>query len=193
MIHNAVNVLQNNSAMKFTPESGGSQNVGTSPMRPGFWGMCHVDVEEDIRDLAGFIPVENYTSQVATVSGEFGAIAGVRWLCSEDASIDTDSGGATSAGMRSTTGTNVDLYTSVIIGMEAHGSLGFDLTHIQEVYKAGDQLPAVELISHAAGSSGTFDPLNEVNTMSWKARHAGAILNGTWARGLRTGATDLSA
>lgn len=193
LVRNVVNVLQRNSAMKFTPETGGSGNLGTSPQRPAYWGLCHVDVEEDIRDLAGFTPVENYTSQTSTVSGEFGSLSGVRWICSEDASIDTDSGGATSSGVRSTTGTNVDLYTSVVFGMEAAGSLGFDITHVQEIYKAGDKLPAIEIISHQAGSSGAFDPLNEVNTMSWKARHAGNILNGTWIRGIRTAATDLSA
>jgi N4-gp56 family major capsid protein len=191
LIRNAVNTLQRNSAMKFTPETGGSTNIGTSPMRPSYWGLCHVDVEEDIRDLSGFIDVEKYTTQTATVSGEFGAVGGVRFIASEDASIDADSGGAAS-GVRSTTGTNADLYTTIVFGMEFAGSLGFDMKHIQEVYKAGDPLPAVELISHPAGSSGAFDPLNEVNTMSWKARHAGALLNGNWGRGIRTAASSLT-
>ncbi len=192
LIRNVVNTLQRNSAMKFTPESGGSQNIGTSPLRPAYWGLCHVDVEEDIRDLSGFIPVESYTSQVATVSGEFGALAGVRFVSSEDASIDTDSGGASGAGIRSTTGTNADLYTTMIFGMEAVGSLGFGMEHIRDIYKAGDQIPAIQLISHGRGSAGAMDPLNEVNTLAWKAWHAGTILNSDWVRGVRTAATDLS-
>jgi N4-gp56 family major capsid protein len=53
-----VNQLNRESAMKFTGMGTGSQNYNTQPIRESYFGLCHVDVEEDVRNLTGFIPVE---------------------------------------------------------------------------------------------------------------------------------------
>lgn len=191
-IRSVVNTLQRNSATKFTSQTTGSGNTNTSPLRASFWGICHYDVEEDIRDMSGFLPVESYAGQTATEKNEFGAIGGVRFISSEEGSIDADSGGANAA-LRGTTdaATNIDLYTTVIFGMDAVGSLGFGMSHIKECYNAGDNLPAVMMINKARGSSGVADPLNELATMGWKSWHGAKILNSNWIRGIRSGATSL--
>lgn len=186
------NVLQRNSAMKFAPGTQGANLEGTSPIRPAYWGLCHVDVEEDIRALEGFIAVERYASQTAVQNGEFGALDGVRFVSSEDASIDANSGAAVPAGVRSTAGTNADLYTTIIFGMEAVGSLGFGSQHVKEIYMAGDMLPPIQMINKARGSAGTADPMDEIRTMAWKAWHAGTVLNANWVRGIRHAASKLT-
>lgn len=191
LIRNAVNTLNRNSAMLFTAETQGSQNIGTSPVRPAYWGICHSDVEEDVRDLNGFIAVERYSGQTATAAGEFGTIGGVRWISSPEGSIDTDSGGDPGATLRSTSGAAADLYTSMIFGMDYHGAISLDTELIQEVYTAGDMIPGIILISKAKGSAGTGDPLDEVASLGWKSWHAGAIMNANFGRGLRTGASVL--
>ncbi|MEK9751628.1 MAG: N4-gp56 family major capsid protein [Rhodospirillaceae bacterium] len=197
LIRSAVNALARQSAMKFMPATGGSSLEGTSPMRESYWGLCHVDVEEDIRDIAGFIPVERYMTQTRVESGEFGAVGGVRWISTEEASADADLGDTAGNTVRSTTGVSADLYTSIILGMNAHGALSLDADLVRRIYKAGDPIPGIIMIQKGKGSAGTADPLNELATIGWKSWHAGALIgpstsNSGWARGLRTAARKLT-
>lgn len=191
MVRNVTNVLDRNSATMFTPQTTGSTNVNTSPVSAAFWGLCHSDVKQDIRLLPGFVPVEKYAGQTQLANGEFGWVQDVRWVSSPEATIDTDTGGAPGNTVRSTSGTLADLYTSLIFGRDAHGSVSLDSTLIKEIYDAGDEVPGVMVINKPLGSAGAGDPLDEIATLGWKTWHAGVILNSTWIRGLRTAATKL--
>src|SRR5574340_329742 len=79
----AVKQLNVQAAMPFTPIGTGSTNIGTQPIRSSYYGICHVDVEEDIRSLTGFIAVEQYAGYTETMPFEFGAVGGVRWASTE--------------------------------------------------------------------------------------------------------------
>ncbi len=192
-VRNVVNILNRNSAMKFTGRTTGSVNIGTSPIRASHIGICHYDVEEDVRDFTGFIAAESYANQTQLFQNEFGAFGGVRFISTEEGSIDADTGGANAA-LRGTTNpaVNIDLYTTVIYGMDYHGSLGLDRAYTTDEYTAGDDLDPVEIIIHGKGSAGAVDPMNELSTMGWKAFHASVILNAAWGRGIRSGATALA-
>ena len=192
LIRNAVNVLERNSARTFTPMTTGDGDFETSPIPASYWGLVHSDVAMDIRDLTGFIPAEKYGGQTALGGGEFGTVGGVRWLSSPEGSITASVGGDPGASLRSTNGTDVDVYESIVLGMDAHGSVSLDADLIQDTYEAGDSLPGLMLISHDAGSGGTGDPFNEVRSMAWKAWHGGALLNGNFVRMLSTGASALT-
>ena len=191
-IRNGVNVLQRNSALKFRAQGLGDVRIGTTPVRPGFVMLSHVDVEEDVRDIPSFKPVETYAGHTETYLGEYGTVHGVRCISSEDASIDADSGDTAGSTLRTTSGADADLYTSVLYGLDAHGAVGFGVEMVKEIYQAGDRLPAIQLISHAAGSAGSMDPLNEVKTLAYKAWHAGTVLNATWLRAIRSAASRLA-
>lgn len=194
-VQQAINALDRNVAMPFTPIATGSQITGSSPMLPAYWGFCHSDVAVDISQLNGFVGVEKYASHTMVMPGEFGAltVAGkaVRFISSSEASIDAGSGG-TSTGMRATTG-SADLYTTVVIGMNAHGALSLDEELVRETYKSGDRVPGLILIEHDFGSAGVADPMSEIKSIGYKFWHGGAILNSSWSRGIRSAATDLSA
>lgn len=196
-IKSVVNTLDKNSATTFTPMTNGSTNVGTTPILPAYWGLTHPDVAIDIAGLSGFKSVETYAGQTATVMGEFGTltVAGkaVRFISSEDAGVDADSGAAVgSTGLISTTASLIDLYTTVIYGQDCLGSVGLGQMYPDGIYQAGDNLGPVELITKGFGSGGTSDPYNEIMTMAWKAWHTGAVLNSAWGRGIRSGATSIS-
>lgn len=192
-LRSVVGTLQKNTAEKFRPMTLGSTNVNTSPVRKAFWGICHVDVEMDIRDMAGFIPVESYAGQTEIAEEEFGTVGGVRWICTEEASTSANGGGAVgSTGLISTGGSNIDLYDSVIYGMNAVGSLGLDTSIIDEQFVAGETPSPIELIVKPAGSAGAGDPFNEISTAAYKFWMASKILNGNWIRRLTSGATDQS-
>ena len=184
----SVNQLNRNSAMRFTPAGFGSQNVGTQPIRQSYYGICHVDVEEDIRALSGFIPVEQYGGYTETEPGEFGAVGGVRWCSTEIAPIVSD-GSTESAVATSFQGSSAILhhvYTSFIYGREAVGSIGLGEQHAKEIYMMYDRVPTVELIYHKPGSSGVADPFNEQGSLAWKSWFAGKVLNGNWIVPVRT-------
>jgi N4-gp56 family major capsid protein len=190
----AVNQLNRNSAMNFTPMGTGSTNIGTSPVRDSYYGICHPDVEEDIRDITGFISVEQYGGYTETVPGEFGAVGGVRFCVSELAGvIAADSGGTTTTNSLryTTTETAANLYDTFIYGREALGTVGLGEQHTNGVNMMYDTIPAVELIQHGPGSAGAGDPYNEIATIAWKAWFAGAILNHNWIMEVKTGATAL--
>ena len=68
-VANVQNLLNRGVAMKFTPQTTGSQNVGSTPIRQSFLGMLHPDTEEDMRTLSGFNSVETYAGQIKTYDG----------------------------------------------------------------------------------------------------------------------------
>ena len=184
-----VNALNRNDAMMFTPQTTGSVNIGTSPIRAAYVGFCHVDTEEDIRAITGFTAVQNYLSQTEAWPGEIGNVGAVRFIASTEATIDTGTGttgtGSSTSHGRAATSGRTDVYNTPIMGMDAVGSLGFGFQHVKTSYMAGDRLPGVQLISKPKGSAGAADPLNEISTLGWKSWQAGVILNSNWIRTIR--------
>lgn len=192
----AINELARNSARTFMPRTSGSQNVGSAPILPSYWGICHPDVAHDLAGLTGFTSVEKYAGQTATVTGEFGyygrAGRGIRFVMSEDASIDADSGATGGTDMRGTTPGDTDVYTICLYGQDAFGSVGLGRRMSDGVYEAGDKTGAWDIIYKERGSGGTSDPFEEISTLAWKSFYAGAVLNSAWSRALRVGATNLA-
>jgi N4-gp56 family major capsid protein len=193
-VKNVINVLDRGSAMTFNPMTTGSTNIGTTPTLPAFWGICHSDVAIDIAGFEGFKSVETYAGQIQTVMGEFGSygLAGqtVRFISSEDAGVDAGTGALSGTSVRETSG-SADLYTVLIYGQDAIGSVGLGQRYSDGVYRAGAELDPVDVIVKAPSSTGTSDPYNEISTVAWKAWHTGAVLNAAWVRGVRCAAGSL--
>lgn len=191
-----VNELSRNSTRTFMAMTTGSQNIGTAPILPSFWALCHPDVAYTIAGLTGFKSVETYAGQTAIAPGEFGyygkAGRGLRFVQSEDASIDLGAGAPLSgADLRSTSG-DTDVYSVVCYGQDAFGSVGLGQRHTDGVYRAGDNTGGWQLISHPKGSGGVADPFNEISTIAYKFWFAAAVLNANWSRTLRCAATNLA-
>ena len=188
----AVNTLNRNSALRVFSMGTGSQNYNSQPIRQSYMGICHPDVEEDIRNLTGFVGVEQYGGYTSTFVGEFGAVNGVRFCSSEIAPITSAAGTTSVAGFRGNSDDTNDLYDTFIYGREAVGTIGLGEQYAKEIYLMGQRLPAVELIVHKPGSSGIADMFNEMGSIAWKAWHATKILDGRWIVKVRTLASDLS-
>ena len=190
----AVNALNRNSAMLFTTPAYGSQNVSSSPVRASYYGICHVDVEEDIRGLTGFVSVEQYGGYTETLPFEFGAVGGVRWCSTEIIPISTAAGTTTPSSdiFRGASNISNDVYSTYVYGKEAVGSVGFGNMHATTAYEMYDPAnpPAVELIVKPMGQVGT-DLFNEVSSIAWKAWFAGKILNNGWLVKFRSLSADV--
>jgi len=197
----AINVMTRNYVNTFSPVSAGSQIVGSSPLLPSLWGLCHPDVAHDIAGLTGFKSAETYASHTALVPGEFGfygrAGLGVRFIQTPEASIDAGAGATTSSNdFRSTSGSN-DLYTIVLLGRDAHGAVGLGQQLPDGSFVSGREgnPPAIKMIVKGRNTdrpSGLDDPFDEMMSMAWSAWHAGAILNSNWGRGLVVAASNLA-
>jgi N4-gp56 family major capsid protein len=189
----AVNTLNNNAGRTFTPIGMGSTNIGTQPIRSSFYGICHVDVEEDIRSLTGFIPVEQYAGYTETMPFEFGAVGGVRWASTQVSTISSGAGKASSVGLRGASTKAHDVYDTFVYGQEAVGTVGLGNMHATNSYEMYNPKtpPAVEIIYKPLGSAGALDPYNEAASLSWKAFHVGTILNQGWIAKIRSGATKV--
>lgn len=193
-IKSVVNTLDRNSAIPFMPMTRGNTIVGSAPILASYWSICHPDVAIDVVGLTGFKSVETYAGHTATEPFEFGympvAGRGVRFIMTPDATVDSGLGAATgSTGLRGST--NIDLYSTPVYGMDAVGSVGFGFEHIKETYEPGDKLPGIMLINKGFGSSGVADPFDELSSLAWKSWHAAKILNSTWIRTIRAGATSV--
>lgn len=194
-LNRIINELSRNSGRPFSPMTTGSTNIGTAPILRSYWAICHPDVAHDVAGLTGFKSVETYAGQTAIVQGEFGYYAragkGLRFVESEDASIDPNAGGVLSGSDLRSTSTLTDVYTISIYGEDAFGSVNLGKRHTDGVYRAGENKGSFEMIFKERGSGGTSDPFNEIATLAWKAFFAGAVLNANWSRALRVGATNL--
>ena len=195
-INSVVNTMERNNSVPFMPMSTGDTAVGTTPILPAFWGITHPDVAFDISNLPGFKSVETYAGHTRTVRGEFGMIAsagtGVRFIRSSDATIDLDAGGTKgTTGLRGTS--DVDIYSTVIYGMDALGSVALGDFHPDGIYVASmEELPdSIELIIKGFDEGGTSDPLNEIKTIAYKFWHGGTVLNADFGRVIISGATSL--
>ena len=184
-------------AMTFSPMTTGSTNFGTTQLMPGFIGITHPDVCADVCELAGFKPLETYAGQVSPMLGEYGAItvAGrtVRFVSGHNADSEASAGGlTTTTGLITSGATNIDTYTTLILGMDATGSVGFGRTYTDGTFMAGDDQGPLEVIHNPLGSGGTSDPLRELSTIGYKFWHAATVLNTSWINGLISGATLLA-
>lgn len=193
-IQYVVNNLQRQSAMKFMPDGFGSDNVGSSPIRASFIGICHPDVEEDIRQITGFVGVEQYGGYTNTMTGEFGTVDRVRWISTEIGTIVADSGGsaATNSIRFTTANTAADVYKTVIYGREAVGSVGLDGQWGDDIYLGNEAKPSPIQIIPGNAVASPADPYAEVNSLAAKYWWTGKILNENWIWVVESGASQLS-
>ncbi len=184
------NQLQRNSGLKFFPMNTGGTKIGSSPIRASYFGICHSDVEEDIRGHTGFVGVEQYGGYTQTFEGEFGFVGGVRWASTEVAPVASGAGVTSANGLRGAGTSQNDIYSSFVYGRMAVGSVGLGEQYASEIYMGGELPSPVQLITEGPG--GVADPFREVKTIAWKAWWAGKVLNTNWIQKIESAASDLS-
>ena len=154
-IRNGENLINRQGGRKFMPFGFGSTNIGTSPIRSSYMGICHVDVAVDIRDHTDFIPVEAYGGYTETFPFEIGVSKGVRWAeTEEDSLINADAGTTSAAGFRGTSDVLNDVYDSYIIAMDAIGSVGLGENSYQRVLYDRGSYPGCNSDSRAEDGNG---------------------------------------
>ena len=162
-----VRTLKSQKAKQITKILGASVNISTQAVEAAYIAVTHTDVEQDIRGLAGFIPVAKYGSRMPVCPEEIGSVENVRYVLSPDLTSFADAGGAKGL-MYSTTGTSADVYPVIFLGKEAYGTIPL---------KGKEAITPMVLNPNTPSKS---DPLGQYGFVSWKAYFQAIILNQLW-------------
>lgn len=157
-----------------------SADYNTTAIEAGFLVFCHTDMENDIRELPGFVECASYGSRKVMHELELGAVDRYRFICSPELDGIADSGAAVgTTGLASTTGTSIDVYPTIVVAEDAWGDVAlrgmdsFDPTHIP------------------ANKKDKNDPHGQrgyVGSIFWSASF---IQNDGWMAVVEAGVTDL--
>lgn len=175
---NITTALTRQNARRITTIVKSTPDFRTEPIEAAFIGLCHPDLESDIRNITGFIPTKQYGT-VTPFENEIGSVETVRYLQSTIFAPFPDAGGAeagSGTAMRSTSGTNADVYPVLYLGRDAYGIVPL---------KGKDSL--VPMVVNPKPSSS--DPLAQRGTVGWKAMTTACILNDAWMCRLEVSAT----
>lgn len=169
--------LNRQNAKKITQVVGSSADYNTKSVEASYMAVCHPDLETNIRTMTGFKPVADYGPHTSPFEGEIGSVEQVRYLTSTVLTPWADAGGAKgSTGLRSTTGTNIDVYPILIFARDAYG--------IVPLKGKSAMTPMVVNPKPAPG-----DPLAQRGTVGWKLWTATVILQELFMARLEVGAT----
>ena len=167
--------LNRQNAKKITSVVASTPAFNTTSVEAAYMAVVHPDLETDIRNMTGFIPVAKYGPHTSPFEGEIGAVEQVRYLMSTVIVPFADAGGAKGV-LRSTSGTNADVYPVLIFGRDAYG--------IVPLKGKSSMTPMVVNPKPAAG-----DPLAQRGTVGWKLWTATVILQDAFMARLEVGAT----
>jgi len=151
-------------------------SYGTEAIAPSFVGICHPDMENDLRSISSFVPAEKYGSMTPW-EGEIGKIEDCRYIFSTI--IESFAGGGATGGSSVIeTGSIADVYPILYFARDAFGIVAF---------KGKNSLTPMVVNPTPSDS----DPLAQRGHVSWKAYSATIILNDFWMARLEVACTDL--
>lgn len=160
-IRRAVRTLQRNLTPKITKVISASPNVGTRPVEAGYYAVCHEDLENDLRNIPGFLLAVEYGNARNVLPEEFGSLEKVRFVTSQNAkpwlAAATNKAGTTylSNGQTPTSSAAPDVYPILIFGEGAFGVIGL-------------QGPSAATISVVNPTATISDPLAQRGAVGWK-------------------------
>lgn len=169
LIRRAIRALKRQEARPLTNVITASPDFDTSPIAPSFIAVCHVDLEADLRELKGFVPVEHYSSY-QPLEGEIGACEGLRFVMTTIMEPFLNAGAAPEAGdkIESEQGACADVYPILVFGKNAFGVVPF-----ARASKGASPISPMVLNPNTPRGG---DPLGQRGTIGWKAYHTAVIL-----------------
>lgn len=180
--------LKRQLAQPITNVVSASPNFGTSPIAPGYIAVAHVDLEPDIREMRGFVPVERYGGGYRPLEGELGSVEGVRYCLTTLMEPGIGVGGIPNAGTNVETdigGTgNANVYPVFYFGKHAFGTIPFAKSR-------GGASPITPMVLNPNVPRGG-DPLGQRGTIGWKAWHAAVILYDAYMARAEVAASSLA-
>lgn len=170
----ATRALKRQRAKYLTKIVASSGNFSTEPIAAGFIAVCHTDMETDIRNMQGFIPVQKYGNPATAWANEIGTVEDVRYVRSV---LFTPflGGGAASTTMVNTASV-ADVYPVIYFAQDCFGIVPLK-------GKAAVSL----MVVNPKPVSG--DNLGQRGSVGWKTMQGAIILNDLWMYRLECAAT----
>lgn len=165
-------------SLKITRMMASGVQYDVRAVEAAYIAVAHTDLESDIRNLAGFIPVAKYGTRQTVSPHEIGSVESVRYILSPDLAPFKDAGGAKGS-MVSTTGTSADVYPILYFGQDAFA---------QVPLKGKEAITPMVL---NPGTPSKSDPMGQRGYVSWKTWYAAVILNDLWMARLEVAVTAL--
>lgn len=172
-----VRALKRQNAMFITSIIKSTPDFNTEAVLPCYVGLTHTDVEDDIRNMTGFIDAKDYGHGTTPFEGEIGSVGNVRYILSNIFTPYADGGGAAGS-MVSTSGTSADVYPVIYLGKDAWAGVALK----------GKFAITPSVINPAPSKS---DPLGQRGSVSWKTMQNALILNDAFMAVVECAATDL--
>lgn len=179
LCRNAIRNLKSQRAKPITSMISASPKFATEAVAPGWVAFAHTDVEQDIRDMDGFTPVERYGNFSPLCAEECGKVEQLRFILSPVLEPWAGTGSGTLNGMEGTGG-NVDVYPVVIVSKNSYATV--------PLKGAGSMSPRVVNPDRIDKS----DILGQRGYVGWKMYFAALILNEAWVQRIEVGVTDLT-
>lgn len=176
-VRGAVRALQAQKADKITKIVAPGPDYNTTPVEAAYVAIGHTDLANDIRNLAGFVPVAKYSQMKPISQYEIGSVEDVRFILTADVAPWAD-GGGDKGSMVSTTGTKADVYPLIIIGQDSYA---------QVPLKGANSMAPIVLQPQPRGG----DPLGQRGTVGVKFTTTAVILQELWQIRLEVAATAL--
>jgi N4-gp56 family major capsid protein len=177
LLQRAVRQLKRQNAKLITSMLQGTDKVGTTPIRAGFVAFCHPDLQNDLENVPGYKPLNEYSQVKPLSDNELGAFREIRFLTSTLYTPFLAAGGNTttllSNGVRGTT-TPTDVYPIVIIGKDAWGTVSL----------AGNTAITPMVVNPKPSDS---DPMAQRGHIAFKFYATAVILNDAWMVRLEVG------
>ena len=169
--------LNRQNARKISTVVASNPDFNTKSVEAAYMAVCHPDLESDIRNMVGFVPVAKYGPHTSPFEGEVGSVEQVRYILTTVVGPWTSAGvvNASAPTLRSS-GTNIDVYPVLIFGRDAYG--------IVPLKGKSSMTPMVVNPKPAPG-----DPLAQRGTVGWKLWTATVILQDAFMARLEVGAT----
>jgi len=167
LVRKATRALKNQNVMKVTTVLGSTPAYNTQPIEAAYICLVHPNVENDVRNIDGFVSVKHY-AQGKAFEGEIGTVEDTRFVSSTVFSAFADAGGAKGL-MLSTTGASADVYPLLFLGKDA-----FSIVPLR-ANGATSSVPASVSVVYPKVTE--TDPLGQRGIISWKMYHAAVISN----------------
>lgn len=170
----AVRFMEENNVPAFTKAVSPSNQFASAPIDACWIGLTHPHVALDLRQMPDFLRVENYPSGAEKFDGEVGKYNRIRFIASTLQKIYPDAGAAVS-GTKSTTGSNNDVYGTIILGEGAAGYV--------------DLKAALDVVHVSHNAKDHANPLGLSDALGYKFRSGGGILEDARILRLETAAS----